>query len=192
MLPIERQQQILDWLEKEGPLKVSAISSRLGISEMTVYRDIQSLVEEQKVEKTSNGVALKTVVSTAADTCSYCFKKADTRLAFQLIKTNHQVEQACCAHCGLLRYRDIADEVAYIIGKDYLTDTTFNAKTGTFLMNAEIKLHCCEPQLIPFANSNQATRFQLGFGGESYPFEEAVESLAKEMGSGPCCSKKEI
>lgn len=192
MLPIERQQQILDWLKKEGALKVSALSSRLGISEMTVYRDIQSLVEEQKVEKTSNGVALKTAVSTVADTCSYCFKKADTRLAFQLIKTNNQVEQACCAHCGLLRYRDIADEVAYVIGKDYLTDITFNAKTGTFLMSAEIKLNCCEPQLIPFANSNQAIRFQLGFGGESYPFEEAVERLAKEMGSGPCCSKKEI
>jgi len=55
MLPIERKQQILTWLQEEETLRVAEISERLEVSEMTVYRDIASLVKEQKVLKTSNG-----------------------------------------------------------------------------------------------------------------------------------------
>lgn len=37
MLSIERQQQILIWLEQEETLRVLDISKRLEVSEMTVY-----------------------------------------------------------------------------------------------------------------------------------------------------------
>ncbi len=45
MLPIERQQQIVTWLEQEGTLRVLDISQRLKVSDMTVYRDIKPLIE---------------------------------------------------------------------------------------------------------------------------------------------------
>lgn len=188
MMPIARQQQILTWLELEGSMKISAISSRLNVSEMTVYRDLQPLIEQQKVQKTSNGVALSAPSSLPADVCSYCFKTANSRMAFQLIKKSQQVEQTCCAHCGLLRYRDIEAEVAQIICRDYLKDTTISAKMAVYVLQADIRLNCCEPQAIPFDNLAQAKQFQAGFGGELYRFEQAMEYIAKEMNGNSCCS----
>lgn len=45
MLPINRQQHILKWLKEEGSLRISDISARFGVSEMTVYRDVNQLVQ---------------------------------------------------------------------------------------------------------------------------------------------------
>ena len=73
MLPIERQQQILSWLEREGTLRVSEISKRLEVSEMTVYRDLKPLIDEQKISKTSNGITLVSTSYETSSRCSYCF-----------------------------------------------------------------------------------------------------------------------
>lgn len=188
MLPIERQQQILAWLEQEGTLRVSVISKRLDVSEMTVYRDLQPLIEKQKVHKTSNGITLTATSYTPADTCAYCYKNANTRMAFQIIKKNQQVEQTCCAHCGLLRYRDIQTEVAQIICRDYLKDTTISAKMAIYLLKADIQLNCCEPQAIAFDNLTQAKQFQAGFGGEICNFEQAIDRITAEMNGSGCCN----
>lgn len=188
MLPIERQQKILAWLEQEGTLKVSEISGKLNVSEMTVYRDLQPLIEQKKIQKTSNGVALTAISAVSADACTYCLKNVNTRLAFQIIKKNHQVEQTCCAHCGLLRYQDIRPEVAQILCRDYLKDTTISAKMAVFLLKADLQLNCCEPQVITFGNLTQAKQFQTGFGGELYFFEQAIEQMAEDMHGGNCCN----
>ncbi|MFP9052204.1 DeoR family transcriptional regulator, partial [Enterococcus faecalis] len=45
MPPINRQQHILKWLKEEGSLRISDISARFGVSEMTVYRDVNQLVQ---------------------------------------------------------------------------------------------------------------------------------------------------
>lgn len=51
MLPINRQQHILTWLKEEGALRISDISARFGVSEMTVYRDVNQLVQSNQVIK---------------------------------------------------------------------------------------------------------------------------------------------
>jgi DeoR/GlpR family transcriptional regulator of sugar metabolism len=45
-------------------LRVSEISKRLDVSEMTVYRDIKPLIEQQKVLKTVNGITLVPQIET--------------------------------------------------------------------------------------------------------------------------------
>ncbi|MDO6654321.1 DeoR family transcriptional regulator [Anaerobacillus sp. 1_MG-2023] len=189
MLPIERKQQILTWIEKEGTLKISDISKRLSVSEMTVYRDIKPLIEESKVEKTANGIALKTRTEIPSDVCAYCLKHVSTRLSVQLIKHNQQIEHTCCAHCGLLRYRDIEKEVSQIICKDFLKDTTISAKVATYLLNAELNLNCCQPQVMAFDSLKHAKQFQSGFGGEVYTFEKAIKEIVREMEGTSCCHK---
>jgi DeoR/GlpR family transcriptional regulator of sugar metabolism len=156
MIPIERQQQILTWLEKEKTLRVSEISKRLGVSEMTVYRDLKPLIDQQKVVKTSKGISLAPQTSVSSNTCSYCFKNSTTKLSVQIIKSNLQVEHTCCAHCGLLRYKDIEKEVSQIICRDFLKDTTISAKMATFLINPDLDLNCCHPQVIAFESFKQA------------------------------------
>lgn len=189
MLPIERKQQILTWLEKEETLRISDVSKRLGVSEMTVYRDIKPLIEDSKVEKTANGIALKAKTEIPANVCAYCLKPVNSRLSVQLIKHNQQIEQTCCAHCGLLRYRDIENEVSQIICKDFLKDTTISAKVATYLVNADLNLNCCQPQVITFDSSKHAKQFQTGFGGEMYSFEKAINVIVQEMEGSSCCHK---
>ncbi|MBM7587249.1 DeoR/GlpR family transcriptional regulator of sugar metabolism [Bacillus pakistanensis] len=191
MLPIERQQQILTWLEQEESLRVSDISKRLEVSEMTIYRDLKPLIDQQKIEKTSNGITLLTQSSFSSSHCPYCFKDSNTRMPVQLIKKNQQVEQACCPHCGLLRFQDIKNEVSQIICHDFLHATTISAKTAVFLLNADIHLNCCQPQVIAFESMRQAKQFQMGFGGNIHYFEEAIQAIALEMhGNGGCHSGK--
>ncbi|WP_204414867.1 DeoR family transcriptional regulator [Bacillus tianshenii] len=190
MLPLERQQQILTWLEEEETLRVSDISVRLGVSEMTVYRDIKPLVDEQKVLKTSNGITLVPQELFPSNVCSYCYKPTKSRLSVQLIKVNQQVEQTCCAHCGLLRYQDIKADVSQIICQDFLKGTTISARMAYFLMHADINLNCCEPQVLIFDSKKQAEQFQLGFGGEIYSFEDAIKAIQNEMNGEACCQPK--
>ncbi|ANU22050.1 DeoR family transcriptional regulator [Planococcus donghaensis] len=185
MLPIERKKQILTWLQKVDFLRVTEISKRLNVSEMTVYRDVAALVKEGKVLKTSNGIA---VAGATADFqgCVYCAKPIHTRLTVQLILTDDQIEQTCCMHCALLRYSKIEFKVAQLICQDFLTDTTINAKKATFLIDSTAQINCCRPEVLPFASQPQAQQFQYGFGGQLMLFDEALIELKQAM-TGQAC-----
>ncbi|WLR60997.1 DeoR family transcriptional regulator [Guptibacillus hwajinpoensis] len=187
-IPLERQQQILSWLEQEKSLKIRDISNRLNVSEMTVYRDVKPLIDDEKVMKTSGGIAIVNhSPELAQGICQYCFKESKTRLSVQIITKQQQVEHTCCPHCGLLRYDDIKEEVAQIICTDFLQDTTISAKMATFLLNADINLNCCVPQVITFGSRKQAKQFQSGFGGELYDFQGAIQEIKKQMAHGCQC-----
>ncbi len=55
MLPVERRQQILEILEKELTIRVSRLSEMLGVSEMTIRRDLDNLVARGLTERTHGG-----------------------------------------------------------------------------------------------------------------------------------------
>ncbi|MEN2767489.1 DeoR family transcriptional regulator [Ornithinibacillus xuwenensis] len=189
MLPIERQQKILSWLKEEDTLRVSEISSRLEVSEMTIYRDIKPLIEANKVIKTSKGIAIVTSSpSMSTNTCTYCFKNINSRHNIHLIMKDHRVEQTCCAHCGLLRYDDASEHVSQIICKDFLLDTTISAKTAYFLINANIDIQCCKPQVLSFESREVALQFQKGFGGDIHSFQDIIQVISQDMNEG-CCLK---
>ncbi|MFS0612172.1 DeoR family transcriptional regulator [Lederbergia ruris] len=186
MLPIERQQQILIWLEEEGNLRISDISKRFNVSEMTVYRDIKPLLDQKKVLKTSKGISIPPKQSIPPDVCTYCLKPAKSRFSVQLIKIDQEIETTCCAHCGLLRYKDIEKDVSQVICRDFLKDTTISAKMATFMLGTNLNLNCCEPQVLVFESFQQAIQFQTGFGGELYSFEEAVVAIDEKMNGSTC------
>ncbi|MCS3454701.1 DeoR family transcriptional regulator [Aeromonas rivuli] len=58
MIPIERQQQILQLLTERGVVSILALTERLGVSHMTVRRDIQKLERQGRVLSVSGGVSL--------------------------------------------------------------------------------------------------------------------------------------
>ncbi|MGE8081192.1 DeoR family transcriptional regulator [Peribacillus loiseleuriae] len=186
MLPLERKQQILTWLEEEETLRITEISKRLNVSAMTVYRDLKQLIDEQKVIKTSNGVMYTPESDVSSKNCSYCNKHSNTRLSVQLVKVNNRVEHTCCAHCALLRYQDIENKVSQIICYDFLKETTISAKIATFLFNADIQLNHCQPQVLIFESIKQAKQFQLGFGGDIYQFKDAIEKVNQVMEGKSC------
>ncbi|MFI8684519.1 DeoR family transcriptional regulator [Rossellomorea sp. NPDC077527] len=187
MLPIDRQEQILTWLKEEGTLRVSDISSRLDVSEMTVYRDLKPLMEANKIRKTSNGISTMESHSLPADTCMYCLKPTTSRRSVQLVKKDHTIEQTCCPHCGLLRYEDIKEDVVQILCRDFLTDMTISGKTATYLIGADLNLNCCQPQVIAFESRKQAGQFQTGFGGKLHNLQEAITAISTDMQGSGCC-----
>lgn len=187
MSTIERQRQILVWIQEEEVLKVSEISRRLNVSEMTIYRDLKPLLEQKKIVKTSNGIAIIKEENPFSNLCSYCYKSVNSRSAVQLIKKNLQIEQTCCIHCGLLRFQDIQTEVSQIICRDYLHDTTISAKSGYFLIDPDLHTNCCKPQVITFQSMIEATKFQKGFGGEIYDFQSINDILKSHMQNDHSC-----
>ena len=54
----ERRALILDTLHKNGSVRVNALSSQLGVSEVTIRRDLEALELEQLVERTHGGAML--------------------------------------------------------------------------------------------------------------------------------------
>ncbi|MDG3075293.1 DeoR family transcriptional regulator [Bacillus halotolerans] len=190
MLPINRQQHILEWLKKEGALRISDISQRFGVSEMTVYRDVNQLVQSNQVIKTAGGITLPVRTPQADHTCSYCLKPANQAYSVQLITVTQDIEQLCCAHCAFLRYADKTEEVSHLICKDFLLQTTVSAASAYFIVNAELNLHCCQPQAIPFATLDHAERFQKGFGGTVRTFDQALEDMLRDRKKHCTCTKK--
>lgn len=192
MLPIERRQQLLKWLNQEGSLAITEISNRLQVSEMTVYRDIKPLLDEKVVIKTSRGISLAPILNGSSNTCSYCLKEMNNRHPVQIITYDLRVEQLCCPHCGLLRYKDIEKDVSQIICRDFLQNSTISAKIAYYLMDADFNLNCCQPQVLTFESLKQAEQFQKGFGGVVLLFEEAITEIHKRMnGSTGCSCKKD-
>lgn len=56
MIPIERQQKILQFINNNGVASIQFLSDKLNVSHMTIRRDIQKLEEEGKVSLVSGGV----------------------------------------------------------------------------------------------------------------------------------------
>ena len=60
LIPVERRQQIIDYLLLKKIATISEISKKFNISEMTVRRDLIILIKEELLEKVFGGVMVNT------------------------------------------------------------------------------------------------------------------------------------
>lgn len=192
MLPIQRQKQIKTLIQKERTLKISELSEQFGVSEMTIYRDVKPLLETGLVVKTFGGISLveKHDHSIAAlHQCVYCFKPNNPRLAYRLILEDNVIETACCAHCGLIRHRQLGNKVLQAVCHDFFMHTTVSAHLTWYVMNTSLNISCCQPQVLTFANKEDAEKFVIGFGGDIYSLWDAMETVHDKMkgSSKQCC-----
>ena len=56
MLRPDRQKKIKEWILSEKSLKIGELSEQLGVSEMTIHRDLKPLIEEGLIVKTFGGI----------------------------------------------------------------------------------------------------------------------------------------
>lgn len=184
MLPVERVERIRQILETKKNVKISELSSRLNVSEMTVHRDIKPLIEDGFVNKTFGGVSLATstkVEHHESNSCIYCHRPILEKTAYKLILKNQRTETACCAHCGLLRHEQLGEEVAQAICYDFLRQTTISVSLAYYVMDTSLNIGCCQPQVLSFEWEQHANQFVKGFGGTVYPFQDAVIVLQEKM-----------
>ncbi|TCP19753.1 DeoR-like protein with HTH domain [Scopulibacillus darangshiensis] len=189
MLPIERRKKIKEWITEQQHMKISDLSGRLKVSEMTIHRDIQALVEEGFIVKTFGGVSLSPNAvkkdETDSNRCVVCQRPINDRLSYRLIKSGGEIETACCAHCGLLRHHQLGDTVIQGLCYDFLMHTTISVFSAMYVIEPELPVNCCHPQILAFGNVEYAKKFVKGFGGECHDFQTVIEVVSQHM-----CAKK--
>lgn len=188
MLPVERLHRIKELIQSRKNMKISELSKELGVSEMTIHRDLKPLVKDGMVIKTFGGVSLaNSIQSQANDMCVYCSRPIQEKIAYRLILSNDKMEVACCAHCGLLRHKQLGQEVIQAICSDFLRQTTISAHLASYVMDTSIDIGCCQPQVLAFEWKEHAEKFIKGFGGQIYTFEDAIKAVFQKMKGAPCC-----
>ncbi|WP_188454617.1 DeoR family transcriptional regulator [Virgibacillus oceani] len=193
MLPLERQNKIKELIQEKENMKIAELSKELNVSEMTIHRDLKPLIDKGIIVKTFGGISLAkghSVNTANPDACIFCSRKINERMAYRLILPNNKIEMACCAHCGLLRHRQLGDEVMQAICPDFFKQTTISAKLAWYVMDTSLHIGCCHPQVLTFEWKEHAEKFVKGFGGRIFSFHDAVEEIFQKMnGHEHGCSK---
>ncbi len=183
-MPSMRQESILMWLREESPLTIVQLAERLGVSAMTVHRDLGKLAAEKRVQKIHGGVKLATTtipsVPTAATVptatiCKMCGMRVARRTSFSIHNKQGETYHACCPHCGMLLLQR-CDDVDSALAREFLYGRMVNVHQAFFVIDSDITL-CCMPSTICFASESDAARFQKGYGGQVMDFETAVTFL---------------
>jgi DNA-binding Lrp family transcriptional regulator len=193
VLPRERQRRIKELIRNHRSLRISKLSEMLGVSEMTIHRDLKPLIEEGVVRRTYGGVEWKQSTPSASLDCPLCGRTGDQRLTYRLILRDERVETTCCPHCGLLRHQQVEEEVVQAICQDFLTNTTVSADHAWYVFQPQVEIGCCQPQVLSFACKEVAQRFINGFGGSLHNHHSAMCRLHQPLNllSSCNCSKGE-
>ncbi len=179
--PTTRQEQILGWLSESPSLSIEQLVSRLGVSVMTIHRDLDHLERAGKVEKIHGGVIRADAHprhTRALQVCRLCDAPVSERTQVIIQSVNNDPLYACCPHCGILLLADTA-QLTSILAKDFIYGRMVNARTAFYVANSEIVL-CCQPGHLCFASNKDAISFQKGFGGQILTFDEARQFLTTD------------
>lgn len=178
--PTARQLQIMEWLLEKQYLSIDHLAGRLGVSGMTVHRDLDALATRGWVRKVRGGVRLSSVgnglIVEAPRSCVMCGRVVGTRTAWSTTSAAGERWEACCAHCGLLEMQHAADSIS-ALATDFIYGRMVNVYQASYVIGSDITL-CCAPSTLCFATRADAERFQIAFGGEVYDFAEALSTMA--------------
>lgn len=177
----QRREHILKWLQEQQVLAIDDLASRLSVSIMTVHRDLEPFVSNGVVEKSYGKVRLRSespaphAAPAHGSVCAMCHTAISDRTMFTIHLSSGNILTACCAHCGLIMMK--MQTGAYsALTKDFLHGLMVNVLQAYFVVNSRIQA-CCVPSVLCFATAEDASAFQLGFGGEMWSFEETTSHL---------------
>jgi hypothetical protein len=181
MLAFERRDYILAKLRETGRVQVSDLSATLGVSRMTIHRDLDALAQEGLLEKVFGG-AVSTLApkpETRVGVCAHCGRPVNIHTRVVLQTTQGEQVEACCPHCALLLL-ETRDDLVSGLAVDFIHGKMINLKTATFLVNPDVVV-CCTPPVLCFADDEEARRFQLGFQGELEDLDRAKKLTSQHM-----------
>ena len=180
--PTARQRQILELLNARQMLTIHELVRELGVSSMTVHRDLDALASAGHLAKTHGGATLPARApnhSAAPDLCAMCNRIAPQRTTVIIQDPQRGRFSACCPHCGLALI-DLNHATDLVLVTDFLYCRMINASEATYLIGSEVSL-CCAPGILAFACLDDAARFQRGFGGEIMDLMKAHGYLRHKM-----------
>jgi nitrous oxide reductase accessory protein NosL len=177
---IERQNQITELLTERGSVQVDDLVNLLGVSKMTVHRDLDALEADGRLRKVHGGAALPEAGH--SEECTFCHGSIppDSRNKVTLHMADGTHHHACCPHCGLLALPELGANVALVLVTDFLYGRVINAQSAAYVVNPALDI-CCAPTTLAFQAQSDAERFQRGFGGQVLSLTEAVAVLQGAM-----------
>jgi hypothetical protein len=145
---------------------------------MTVHRDLETFVNTGLVEKSYGKVRLRAEnpQPSRGSVCGMCGSAVADRTLFTIHLQSGNILTACCAHCGLIMLNNQTGTYSALT-KDFLHGRMVNVLQAHFVVNSRIQA-CCIPSVLCFATADDASAFQLGFGGEVWSFEETASHLS--------------
>jgi DeoR family transcriptional regulator, copper-sensing transcriptional repressor len=170
----ERRKWILETLRQRGSLSLEEITAELGVSNMTINRDVQHLETEGSVKRIHGGI-VQPDVAPQETTCATCHAPISNRMQFLYTTTTGANQVYCCPHCGFARLGRLSNVIG-VYATDFLYGTMIDANNATYVIGSRVSL-CCEPTVLSFKDSQQAEAFCRGFGGKTYPITEAIKFL---------------
>lgn len=184
---MDRKEKIVE-LIAQGYRNVKALASYFGVSLMTIYRDVRELEMEGRIIRKHGELLLSEEAPEKQEgslqKCAYCTKEIEKRLEFVYRLKGRRVVRACCAHCGLLLYKDLKEEdIESCMTWDFITGKPISCFSAWFVVGS-CALPCCSPSAIAFASKEDAQRFTKGFGGKVLDFHQAVEGISQLMKRG--------
>jgi len=181
MLAIERRDYIQKQLRETGRVQVSELSKTLGVSRMTIHRDLDALAEEGLLNKVFGGAvsAEEYRPEDQAGKCVLCGRPVNIHTRVLLSAQSGETIETCCPHCALLLL-ETREDIVSGLAVDFIHGKMINIKTATFLVNPHVVV-CCTPPVLCFADDEDARRFQIGFQGELASLREAQELTTQHM-----------
>lgn len=175
--PEQRREQILAWLQTSQTVAIEDLVSRLGVSAMTVHRDLDLLAKENLVQKTYGAVSLlkASPQQSGTTTCQICHIDPPQRSQVKLQLKSGESLEACCPHCGLILINQV-HPLASVLTRDFIYGRMVNAFQAAYVFGSKVEL-CCVPSLLAFSCFEDAENFVRGFGGQVLTFQEATEQL---------------
>jgi len=180
MLAIERRDYILNKLRKEGRVQVRELSEELGVSHMTIHRDLDYLVaQDDRVKKVFGGAIMDRPYQPETGKCAMCGKPVPTRTAVSLQTLTGERLEACCPHCALLLL-ETRDDIISGMATDYIMERVINLKSAVYLIESDVVV-CCSPSALCFGDEEHAHRFQKSFGGTLADLDNAKKQITFHM-----------
>lgn len=173
----DRQRQIMVSLQEQGAVTISDLRQRLGVSGMTIHRDLDRLAAQGLVRKVRGGAvpAAAGEMPPGGERCVVCGKPVLPRSAWSISPSSGPRRPACCAHCGLLELARSGDALS-ALATDFLYGRMVNAYQASYVIDGEITL-CCTPSTLCFAERADAEKFAAAFGGTVHDFTSALSAL---------------
>ncbi|MBC8100049.1 MAG: DeoR/GlpR transcriptional regulator [Armatimonadetes bacterium] len=176
--PNKRQDQILSWLQTAHTLSIDDLAARLGVSTMTVHRDLDTLAQTGAVQKVHGGVTRREAAPATGSGCAVCRMTIGERTAFTVQFADGVQAQACCPHCGVLLL-NTATQVVSALTRDFLYGRMVNVVAASYLLDSSVTV-CCLPSVLCFISLDDAQRFQHGFGGQVLSWGAVQTALTQQ------------
>lgn len=125
-------------------------------------------------------LAMVGFAAAAEEKCPLCGMKlaGNENTAYVITTTDGKTTTYCCPHCGLSVHAESKAKVKSAKARDFISGEWMDPAKMVFLFKSTA-VPACAPSWIAFGSKAEAEKFQRGFGGTIYTFEEALKERPK-------------